>query len=127
MSASIDCVRFLLRQGLAFRGDDESDNSRNQGNFLELLKFLAKHNDDINYVALKHAPENLKLTAPSIQKDIINAIAVETIDVIIKNIGNAFFSILVDESRDISMKEKMAIVLCYVNKNGCVVERFVGL
>ena len=119
MNASIDCVRFLLRQGLAFRGDDESDNSRNQGNFLELLKFIAQHNDDINSVTLKNAPENLKLTAPSIQKDIVNAIAVETINIIMKDIGDAFFSILVDESRDISIKEQMAIVLRYVNKNGC--------
>ena len=38
-----------------------------------------------------------------------------------------FFVILVDESRDISMKEQMAIVLRYVNKAGCVVEHFVGL
>ena len=127
LNASIDCVRFLLQQGLAFRGDDESDNSRNQGNFLELLKFIAQHNDDINSVTLKNAPENLKLTAPSIQKDIVNAIAVETINIIMKDIGDAFFSILVDESRDISIKEQMAIVLRYVNKNGCVIERFVGI
>ncbi|KAL8502360.1 hypothetical protein ACS0TY_021487 [Phlomoides rotata] len=30
LNASIDCVRFLLRQGLAFRGDDESETSINQ-------------------------------------------------------------------------------------------------
>ena len=91
MNASIDCVRFLLQQGLAFRGDDESDNSRNQGNFLELLKFIAQHNDDINSVTLKNAPENLKLTTHSIKKDIANVIAVETIHIIMKAIGDAFF------------------------------------
>ena len=127
MNASIDCVRFLLRQGFAFCGDDESDNSRNQGNFLELLKFLPQHNDDINSVTLQNAPENLKLTAPSIQKDIVNAIVVETIHIIVKDIGDAFFSILVDESCDISIREQMAIVLHYVNTNRCVVEHFVGL
>ena len=98
LNALIDCIRFLLRQGFAFCGDDESDNSRKQGNFLELLKFLAHHNDDINSVTLKNAPESLKLTAPSIQKDIVNAIAIETINIIMKDIGDAFFSILVDES-----------------------------
>ena len=92
------------------------------------MKFLAKHNDYIDSVALKNAPENLKLTAPSIQKDIVNVIAIETVDIIMKDISGAFFfSILVDESRDISMKEQMAIVLRYVNKTGCVVERFIGL
>ena len=29
LKASVDCVRFLLRQGLTFRGHDESDNSLN--------------------------------------------------------------------------------------------------
>ena len=39
LNASVDCARFLLRQGLAFHGHDESKNSVKQGNFLELLKF----------------------------------------------------------------------------------------
>ena len=111
LNASIDCARFLLRQGIAFRGDDETENSSNQGNFLELLKFLAKHNDEIDSVALKNAPKNHKLTAPSIQKEIVKAIADETIMIIKKDMGDSYFSLLVDESRDISMKEQMAIVL----------------
>ncbi|XP_059627362.1 uncharacterized protein LOC132270180 [Cornus florida] len=125
--ASIDCVRYLLRQGLAFRGDDETEDSSNQGNFLETLRFFANHNEDINAVTLQNAPKNHKLTAPKIQKDIVNAIALETLNVIIGDIGDAFFSILIDESRDISTKEQMACVLRYVDKNGHVVERFVGL
>ena len=127
MNASIDCVRFLLRQGLAFRGDDESENSSNQGNFLALLHFLSDHNDDIRAVTLENAPENLKLTSPDIQKDIVSAAAIETVNVIMKDIGNSLFSILVDESRDVSMKEQMAVVLCYVDERGCVIERFVGV
>ena len=75
MNASIDFVRFLLRQGIAFRGHDESKNSSNQGNFLELLRFLVYHNQAIKVVTLKNALENLKLTALEIQKDIVRAIA----------------------------------------------------
>ena len=56
LNAFVDCVRFLLRQGIAFRGHDESENSSNQGNFLELLRFLADHNQDIKAVTLKNAP-----------------------------------------------------------------------
>ncbi|XP_025630197.1 uncharacterized protein [Arachis hypogaea] len=80
--------KFLLQQGLAFRGDDESHNSNNQGNFLELLDFLAQHNTEIDH--------NL-------------------------------FAVLVDEARDISVKEQMAVCLRYVNKEGIVMERFLGL
>ena len=41
LNASVDCIHFLLRQGLAFCGDDESEMSSNQGNFLELLQYTA--------------------------------------------------------------------------------------
>jgi Domain of unknown function (DUF4371) len=52
MVASLDCIRFLLRQGLAFRAHDESKDSKNQGNFLELMKFLADHNPNVKSVVL---------------------------------------------------------------------------
>ena len=78
-------------------------------------------------VTLKNAPKNLKLTAPEIQKDIVRAIAIETLNVIIKDLGNAIFSILVDESRDLSGKEKMTVVLRYVDEKGHVLERFIGI
>ena len=45
--ASVDCIRFLLRQGLAFRGHDESQSLKNQENFLELVKFLGDHSEGI--------------------------------------------------------------------------------
>ena len=105
LNAFVDCVRFLLRQGIAFRGHDEFENSSNQGNFLELLRFLADHNQDIKAVTLKNVPEILKLIAPGIQKYMVRAIAIETLTVIVKNLGNAIFPILVDESLDLSRKD----------------------
>uniref|UniRef100_A0A2N9FYF2 TTF-type domain-containing protein n=1 Tax=Fagus sylvatica TaxID=28930 RepID=A0A2N9FYF2_FAGSY len=127
LNASIDCIRFLLRQGLAFRGHDESEDSSNQGNFLELLKFLADHNEDIKAVTLRNAPENNMMISPAIQKDIVSAAAVETSNAIIMELGDAFFSVLIDESRDISTKEQMAVALRYVDKKGHVIERFLGI
>ncbi|KAL4032737.1 hypothetical protein IC575_005819 [Cucumis melo] len=126
LGATIDCARFLLQQGLPFRGYDETEDSKIQGNFLELLQWLCNHNKDIEAVSLKNAPENLKLTAPDIQKDIVNCIAVEIVNSIIQDIGDKLFSILIDESKDISSKEQMSIVLRYVDKR-CVIERFVGI
>ncbi|KAL2533407.1 General transcription factor 2-related zinc finger protein [Abeliophyllum distichum] len=61
-----------------------------------------------------------------IQKDIVNAIAFETTRVIISEIGDGLFSILIDKSCDISTKEQMSIALQYV-KNGYVMERFIGI
>ncbi|XP_031740444.1 uncharacterized protein LOC116403438, partial [Cucumis sativus] len=53
---------FLLQQGLPFRGHDETKDSINQGNFLELLQWLCNHNKDIEVISLRNVPENLKLT-----------------------------------------------------------------
>ncbi|XP_052182037.1 uncharacterized protein LOC127794821 [Diospyros lotus] len=114
------------KQGLSFRGHDESENSENPGNFLVLLQFLGDHNDEIKAVTMNKAPLNCKLTSPDVQKDIVSACAAETINAIIKDIGDSFFSILVDESRDVSTKEQMSIVLRYVNNSGQVNERFIG-
>ncbi|XP_042405026.1 zinc finger MYM-type protein 1-like [Zingiber officinale] len=127
LNASIDCIRVLLRQGNSFRGHDETEGSLNPGNFLILLEFLGAHNKEINDVILKNVPKNCKLTSPDIQKDIVRACATETINVIIKDIGNSLFSILVDESRDVSMKEQMSVVLRYVDSSGHVNERFIGI
>ncbi|KAK3219009.1 hypothetical protein Dsin_012979 [Dipteronia sinensis] len=71
LGVSIDCSWFLLRQGLPFRRHDESGKSSNKGNFLELLHWLCDHNENVKAVTLKNAPENLKMTAPNIQRDII--------------------------------------------------------
>ena len=49
-----------------------------------------------------------------IQKDIVSACVVETICAIMKDLGDALFSILVDKSRDILVNEQMTVVLCYV-------------
>nr|XP_023887303.1 uncharacterized protein LOC111999415 [Quercus suber] len=113
-------------RGGAFRGHDESQGSSDKGNFLELLQFLGDHNESINEV-LQKVPKNCKLTYPDIQKDIVNALARETSKAIIKDLDNGFLSILVDESRDISVKEQMALVFRYVNKEGIIIERFLGI
>ena len=46
---------------------------------------------------------------------------------IITNLDNRFFSILVDESHDILVKEQMSLVLHYVNKKEIIIERFLGI
>ncbi|XP_070668505.1 uncharacterized protein [Malus domestica] len=46
---------------------------------------------------------------------------------IIKDIGTSWFSVLIDESYDVSMKEQMTIILRYVDKNGHVVKCFIGI
>lgn len=48
--AIVNCIRFLFCQWLAFLGNDESLLSWIKGNFLELLNFLANHDEAIHKV-----------------------------------------------------------------------------
>jgi hypothetical protein len=50
-------------------GHDESKNSNNQENFIELLRFLAKHREEIDKVVLENAIKNHRMIALVIQKD----------------------------------------------------------
>ncbi|KAL4562252.1 hypothetical protein LXL04_034450 [Taraxacum kok-saghyz] len=110
--ASIVCVRFLLHQGLAFRGHDESQDS---SYFKELLKFLAAHSEEIRKVILENAPGNNKLYSHQIQLQIASACATETTMHIIGDVGGDYYSILVDECRDASTKEEMGLFIQYLN------------
>ena len=65
--------------------------------------------------------------APHIQRDIANAVASENLNAILKDLGDSSFAIIVDESRNISVKEQLAIVLHYVDKWGRVIECFLGI
>ena len=84
LSASIETIRFLSSQGLVLRGHDESKESSNRGNFLELLSLLCKHSDDYGRVCLDRAPQNASMTSPDIQKDIVRAMASEVRERIVR-------------------------------------------
>ncbi|GAV92623.1 LOW QUALITY PROTEIN: DUF4371 domain-containing protein, partial [Cephalotus follicularis] len=127
LTASIDVIRLLLRQGLPFRGHDESEKSKNRGNFLEFLEFLSDHNESIQNVVLPiHSLYVMPRVRPAVAGG-YSAIASEIREAIISEIRDGLFSILIDESRDVSVKEQMASVLRYVDDKGCVIERFLAI
>nr|XP_010909868.1 uncharacterized protein LOC105035860 [Elaeis guineensis] len=67
------------------------------------------------------------MRSSEIQKDIVNACATGTINDIVEDLGEDYFGILVDESRDASHKEQMALVLRYIDRRGPMMERFIGI
>ncbi|XP_021734902.1 zinc finger MYM-type protein 1-like [Chenopodium quinoa] len=127
LEASIESIQWLLLQGLPFRGHDEKESSLRRGNFLSLLSLISKGNPEYSKVVFKNAPSNCQLTSPKVQKDIINACAKETTKAMLEDIDGGLFSILADESADVSDKEQLALCLRYVNRKGEVCERLLGI
>ncbi|KAL9658930.1 hypothetical protein QQ045_028197 [Rhodiola kirilowii] len=72
----IEVARWLAYQSCAFRGHDESDTSKNLGNFIELLRYSASLNSDVAKV-LDNAPRNSSYTLPKIQKQIVQISAMK--------------------------------------------------
>jgi hypothetical protein len=124
LKTSIESIRYLAYQGCAFRGHDEGPDSKNRGNFLELIKVVSNFNEDVAKVVLENAPQNIKYTSHHVQKDILHVLAKRVRDAIREEIGDSKFCIIVDEARDESMREQMAIVLRFVDKYGFIQERF---
>ncbi|XP_021761757.1 zinc finger MYM-type protein 1-like [Chenopodium quinoa] len=127
LEASIESIQWILLQGLPFRGHDEKESSLRRGNFLSLLSLISKGNPEYSKVVFKNAPSNCQLTSPKVQKDIINACAKETTKAMLEDIDGGLFSILADESADVSDKEQLALCLRYVNRKGEVCERLLGI
>lgn len=66
LTSSLHCVRFLISQGLAFRGHNESLSSLNKGNFRELVDWYKGKDEKV-----KHAYEkagNSKMISHKIQR-----------------------------------------------------------
>ncbi|WVZ91399.1 hypothetical protein U9M48_037579 [Paspalum notatum var. saurae] len=127
LGTSIDAVRWLAFQACPFRGHDESAHSKNQGNFLEMVNLLASYDENVKAVVLGNAPGNAKYTSATIQQEILDLMAFNVQKAIRNEIGDAKFCLIVDESRDESKKEQMALVVRFVDKDGFVREHFLDL
>ncbi|CAM8981015.1 unnamed protein product [Rhodiola kirilowii] len=124
LKTTIAAVKYLGKEGLPFRGHDESSNSSSRGHFIEIIKSYASMNDEIAKVVLENAPKHAMYIAPSIQKEILDISATKFRNKIRQEIGDAKFCILVDESLDVSHKEQMAIILRFVDEDGFLQERY---
>lgn len=127
LRTSIAVVKWLTFQSCAFRGHDETPESRNRGNFIELIKLLAEFNPEIAAVVLENSPRCSKYTSHQIQQEILSIYALKVRQYIRQEIGDSKFSILVDETCDASKREQMAVVFRFPDKEGLLQERFFDL
>ncbi|XP_024039248.1 uncharacterized protein LOC112097887 [Citrus clementina] len=94
LKTSIIAVKWLAKQACTFKGHDESVNSRNRGNFIELIKHSAECSKEIAQVVLENAPSYAKYTSSDIQKELLNILANKVRNKIRKDLGDALGSIV---------------------------------
>ena len=124
LRTTIESIRWLVPQACPLRGHDESESSKNRGNFIQLIKLIGKLRVDIDDVVLDKAPKNAKYISARIQKKILHIYANKVRNKIREEVGDAKFFILVDEGTDEADSEQMAIVLRFVDIDGFLQERF---
>jgi len=115
-------LRFLARQSCGIRGDgDESDS-----NFMQLFKLRGE--DDPRVCEWMKKRTN-KYTSHEVQNDILKAMALNVLRTIATRIHNSsFFTIMADETTDVSNREQVTIILRWVDDSDFSVnEDFVGL
>ena len=120
-----EVILLCAQAELPLRGHDESKSSLNPGNFMMMLKMISNH-DVLVKKYLETSPGNARYTSPTIQNKLLGIMS----DIVQKKISAeiqeaGYYIVMVDESKDVSKKEQLSIVLRYVLK-GNVYERFLG-
>ena len=107
------------------KGHRKSAESRNKGNFLEILKFIADH-DAVIKETIQDNPHNATYASPDIQNELLEVMGGLVRDKVCKAVQDArYYSLLGDETKDVSKVEQLAIILRYVNvQTATIYERF---
>ena len=115
----VSSLHFLARQGIPIRGHEDTE-----GNFMQLLQLRSSDFDDLNL----WLAQNTHWTSHDMQNEIIQIMSHKVITRILDSVKqNRYFSILVDESVDVSFKEQVGICLRHVSSDLSVYEEFLGL
>ena len=116
VDTSFGIVSYLALQGEPFRGHDESTSSLNKGNFLELLDWVKERCPEVKLAFDELCPKNAKMTSGTMQKELAKYCAMAVTKAIKEEMDGCLFTVLIDECRDISVKEQMAVVVRYMFK-----------
>jgi hypothetical protein len=119
MSYIVESNLFLAKQNIAARAHDETEESLNRGGFLELLKLRSRDAPILTAKDIEYS-----YTSPLHQNQIYDLLESE-IKVAIE-CQNRPFSIIVDETSDVSNIEQLSFCLRYVDDELQIKERFLG-
>ena len=111
-------VKFLGRQGIAFRGHDDGES-----NFMQLFKLREVDNPELSGWLRRGTDKYL---SPDIQNEMLGIMSLSILRSIAQKLQSAdAFTIMADEGTDISNHEQLVICFCWVDTDIEVHEEFV--
>ncbi|XP_022161052.1 zinc finger MYM-type protein 1-like [Myzus persicae] len=127
-----DVLIYLARQNSAFRGHNESWSSKNQGNFLELLKLMSKHNallkSHLSKITNASKKNRITFLSSDSQNTMLNVLGEIVRLEILKKVKKArVFSIIIDTTTDVANLEQFSLVLRFVNDDHQPEERLIAV
>ena len=118
----LHCIRYLARQGLAFRGHHE-DSVAFEGNLYHLL--LLQATDSPQFSAWVKRCDYI---SPAIVNEIITLCGNTVLRHLLKDIRAAeYFSVIADEATDVSHNEQICIAIRWVDRSYEVHEAAIGV
>ena len=118
----LECICYLARQGLAFRGHHE-DSIAFEGNLYQLLLLQAKDS-----IQLASWIKKRDYISPAIVNEIINISGNTILRQLLQEIQAAdWFSLIADEATDVSHNEQMCIAVRWVDSSYTIHEAALGL
>jgi len=120
----IETVMFCGRQELALRGHDDAGviesltmQSHNDGNFRALLRYRASGGDDnLRRHLVSDSQRNASYLSPKIQNEIISSLNNLILGKLVSRVNSAeCFSVLADETTDISGVEQLSLGVRYLD------------
>ena len=118
---SLSNIRFLARQSIAIRGDGDEENS----NFIQLFKLRGE--DDPKFAKWLEKKTD-KYVSADMQNELLKVMGLQVLRDIATSLHSAeFYSIMVDETTDVSNKEQAVLCFRWVSDDLIAHEDFVGL
>ena len=118
----MECLHYLARQGIAFRGNNDIDS-----NFAELILLRSKEHPWMRERITSGVDSTKKYTHNEYQDELLNIMASQVLRKKLYDINNSkMFSVMCDEYTDISNKQQLSFCLRWVDEALNSHEDFLG-
>ncbi len=129
VSAIVDIIEFLILNELPLRGDVDSVDSRDEPGsrlFLSLFDYTLRQNQELAK-AFSTIPKNAMYTSHDIQNHIIELMSTIVTEQIVKDVGESWFTLKVDGTKNPTGSENVSIVVQYMDKDNKMQERLLSM